>query len=166
MSVAAYVSLGSNQGDREHNLRRGTNLLGQLPHTSVVKVSSMYETDPVGVTGQRRFLNAAAELRTSLPAERLLLEFKRIEKELGRTPGPRWGPRTLDIDLLLYGNQTIETAELTVPHPRMMQRAFVLVPLGEIAGNLVLPDGRTAGRHARLRQGEVDFYAKISLRGA
>ncbi len=163
MSVPVYVSLGSNKGDREHNLRRGVNLLDQLPHTSVVKISSIYETDPVGVTGQRRFLNAAAELRTGLEPVRLLAEFKRIEKRLGRKPGPRWGPRTLDIDLLLYGNETIERGELAVPHPRMMERAFVLVPLGEIAPNLALSDGKTAGQHAQLRGHEVDFYAKISL---
>ena len=161
--MQAFVSLGSNRGDRERNLRRALALLNRLPQTKVLKVSQVYESAPWGYPQQRDFLNAGAELRTRLSAERLLAECQGVEQQMGRKPSRRWGPREIDIDLLLYGSEQIVTQELTVPHVHMMERAFVLVPLGEIAPSLVLPDGRTAKEHAFEREDEVTPYAKISI---
>jgi len=161
--MRAFVSLGSNKGDREGYLRRALGLLDRVPQTRVTNVSQVYESAPWGFPHQRDFLNLAAELRTRLRPEKLLEEFKALEAQLGRKPSRRWGPREIDIDLLMYGEQTISTPELTVPHKHMMERAFVLVPLAEIAPSLMLPDGRSAKEHAAERQDEVVPFAKISI---
>jgi 2-amino-4-hydroxy-6-hydroxymethyldihydropteridine diphosphokinase len=163
--MRAFVSLGSNKGDREGYLRRALGLLNRMPQTKVTKVSRIYESAPWGFPAQRDFLNLVAQLSTRLRPQRLLAEFKAVEQRLGRRPSRRWGPREIDIDLILYGKHTISTPELTVPHPHMMQRAFVLVPLGEIAPSLALPDGKTAEEHAAERHDEVVPYAKISISG-
>jgi len=157
--VTAYLSLGSNLGDRLGRLREAIARLRELDGTSVERVSSVYESEPVGVTEQPRFLNLALQIKTTLEPLELLRAAKRIERELGRRPGPRWGPRPIDIDLLLYGDEAVETPELTLPHPEMMKRAFVLVPLGEIAPDLVLTDGRPAAEHAAQMQAECARYA-------
>jgi 2-amino-4-hydroxy-6-hydroxymethyldihydropteridine diphosphokinase len=137
----AYIGLGANLGDREENLRAALDQLGTL---GPLRVSSFRETDPVGVTDQPRFVNAVAELETDLTAEGLLERLLEIERELGRDRSreERWGPRTIDLDLLIYGDEEIEEPGLTVPHPRLAERAFVLEPLHELAPDLVLPDGR------------------------
>jgi 2-amino-4-hydroxy-6-hydroxymethyldihydropteridine diphosphokinase len=139
--TVAYIGLGSNLGDREANLRAA---LGRLAELGEVRASSFRETDPVGVPDQPMFLNAAAELSTGLPARELLDALLAIERDLGRDRSSerRWGPRTLDLDLLLYGDEVIEEPGLTVPHPRLAERQFVLEPLHEVAPGLVLPDGR------------------------
>jgi 2-amino-4-hydroxy-6-hydroxymethyldihydropteridine diphosphokinase len=139
--VISYVGLGSNLGDREDNLSRA---LERLEELGPVRVSRVRETDPVGITDQPRFLNAVAALETELPARELLVRLLAIERSLGRDRATevRWGPRTIDLDLLLYGDETIDEPGLTVPHPRLAERRFVLEPLCELDPELVLPDGR------------------------
>jgi 2-amino-4-hydroxy-6-hydroxymethyldihydropteridine diphosphokinase len=139
--MLAFVGIGSNLGDREATIRRALELLGEL---GTVRASSIRETDPVGITDQPKFLNAVAEIETNLTARELLDRLLAIELELGRdrAGGVRWGPRTIDLDLLLYGDQTIEEPGLTVPHPRLAERDFVLEPLHELDPELALPDGR------------------------
>ena len=137
-----FVALGSNVGDREANLELA--LLRMDEELDLMACSTFLETDPVGVTDQPRFLNAVAELRTDLPARELLERLLEIERELGRDRSQerRFGPRTLDLDLLLYGDETIDEPGLTVPHPRLHERRFVLDPLYELDPGLSLPDGR------------------------
>ncbi|MGH7426459.1 MAG: 2-amino-4-hydroxy-6-hydroxymethyldihydropteridine diphosphokinase [Candidatus Methylomirabilales bacterium] len=137
--MRAFLGLGSNLGDRMANLRRALRALSALGE--VVAVSSVYETDPVGGPLQPDFLNAACEVETALPALDLVSSLKSIELDLGRRPGVRWGPRPIDLDLLLYGPETFEEPELVVPHAELTKRAFVLVPLLEIAPDLELPSG-------------------------
>ena len=139
--MRAFVGIGTNLGDREENVRRALELLAEL---GPVRSSSVRETDPVGVTDQPRFLNAVAEVETDLTAHELLERLLEIERGLGRDrpTEERWGPRTIDLDLLLYGQETIEEPGLSVPHPRLAERRFVLEPLCELAPDLVLPDGR------------------------
>lgn len=136
----AYVGLGSNLGDREEHLKRSLALLGSEPGIEVVAVSRMRETDPVGVLDQPRFVNAAAALETELGPLPLLERLLAIERALGRMrEGPRFGPRTIDLDLLLYGGETVDAPGLTVPHPRLGERRFVLEPLAELDPGLVVP---------------------------
>jgi 2-amino-4-hydroxy-6-hydroxymethyldihydropteridine diphosphokinase len=137
----AYVGLGSNLGDREQTLRRALDLLGE--HVELVAVSSFRQTEPVGVLDQPRFVNAAARIRTSLPPRALLDLLLATERALGRERRERWGPRTVDLDLLLYGDDVLDEPGLTVPHPRLHERAFVLEPLAELDPGLVVP-GRGA----------------------
>jgi 2-amino-4-hydroxy-6-hydroxymethyldihydropteridine diphosphokinase len=139
-STRAFVGLGSNLGDRELNLRRA---LERLEELGSVRASSFRETDPVGVTDQPKFLNAAAELVTEIGPRRLLERLLAIERDLGRerTREARWGPRVIDLDLLVYGNEAIDEPGLTVPHPRLADRRFVLEPLCELNEDLTLPDG-------------------------
>lgn len=147
--VRAYVALGSNLGDRYEHMRRGVAGLAALPGTRLVAQSDLFETEPVGPVAQGRFLNAAAELRTSLTPRALLEELQSIERACGRlrVSGERWGPRTLDLDLLLYGGAIIDEPGLTVPHPRLHERLFVLLPLAQIAPDLVVPgNGATAAQ--------------------
>lgn len=134
-----YLSLGSNMGDRQGYLQKAVESLNRLPETDVKAVSSYYETAAWGLTDQADFLNLALALDTQLPAETLLSSCQQIEKNLDRVRHEHWGPRTVDIDILLYGQETWGTEHLKVPHPFMNQRAFVLVPLLEIAGDLVEP---------------------------
>lgn len=138
---SAFIALGSNLGDRAGHLRRALALLGGTPGVRVVAVSSFHETDPVGDADQPRFLNAAAHLATSRSPRDLLEVLLGVERELGRVrrPAERWGPRTIDLDLLLMGDLVVEEPGLTLPHPRMHERAFVLEPLAEIAAGVVHP---------------------------
>ena len=133
----AYVALGANLGDRIGTLNAALEQLGGLG--TVEAVSSFYETDPVGFVNQPAFLNAVARLKTELPPRRLLKALHEIESALGRTRTFRNAPRTLDLDLLLYDDLVIDEPELVVPHPRLHERAFVLVPLAEIGGATVHP---------------------------
>ena len=128
----AYVALGANLGDRERSLREAVDRLGRIPGIVVRRLSPVYETDPVGYTDQPAFLNMAAAIGTELEPLDLLRALLAIEREMGRVRKVRWGPRTIDLDLLLYGGVTMNTDELTLPHPRMGERAFVLVPLRDI----------------------------------
>ncbi|MGM9922203.1 MAG: 2-amino-4-hydroxy-6-hydroxymethyldihydropteridine diphosphokinase [Bhargavaea sp.] len=127
----AYLSAGSNMGDREAYLREAATRLNGLPGTELDRISSIYETDPVGYEDQAAFLNMVFRLRTALGAEELLDACLGIEAEIGRVRTVRWGPRVCDLDILLFNDENMETEKLTVPHPRMHERAFVLVPLLE-----------------------------------
>ena len=135
------------RGSREGYLREALRLLDETTGVWVQAVSSIYETDPWGDTNQGPFLNLAARIGCTLEPLQLLAEAKRIEQEVGRQPRGRWGPREIDIDLLLSGDLTIRTPELTVPHPHLVERQFVLVPLAELGPNLQLPDGSTVSSH-------------------
>lgn len=137
MGNLAYIALGSNIGDRYYFLKSAIDKLNDHSQIKVVNISSVYETDPVGYTEQDAFLNMVVSVMTGLQPHELLAECMRIELELGRKREKVWGPRTLDLDILLYNQENIETESLIIPHPRMKERAFVLVPLLEIASNLL-----------------------------
>jgi 2-amino-4-hydroxy-6-hydroxymethyldihydropteridine diphosphokinase len=136
--------MGSNLGDRERILRRAVGLLGAEPGVRVVAVSRLRETDPVGYLDQPPFLNGACSVETRLSPSELLSALLAIEQELGRIREgvPRYGPRTCDLDLLLYGQETVDEPDLVVPHPRLAERRFALEPLTDIDPDLALPDGR------------------------
>jgi len=136
----AYVGLGANLGDREPTLRAAVALLGAEEGVEVVAVSTLRETEPVGVGKQPLYLNGVAELETTLGARELLDRLLAVEQRFGRVRVPdEHGPRTLDLDLLLYGGEVIDEPELHVPHPRLHERRFVLEPLAELAPGLVVP---------------------------
>ena len=135
----AYVGLGANLGEPARQVARALRELDGVPDTRVVKASSLYRSAPVGYAGQPPFVNAVAELETGLAAAQLLGELQAIEARHGRARSFANAPRTLDLDLLLYGESTLEAAGLTVPHPRMHERAFVLRPLLEIAPGAIVP---------------------------
>jgi 2-amino-4-hydroxy-6-hydroxymethyldihydropteridine diphosphokinase len=139
--VRSFVGLGSNLGDPQAQIRRALELLGAEEGVEIVAVSSLRETDPAGYEAQPRFLNGAVALRTTLSARELLERLLAIERRLGRVRGlgPRYGPRTIDLDLLLYGDGTIEEPGLVVPHPRLHERRFVLEPLAELDPSLQVP---------------------------
>ena len=132
--AVAYVGLGSDLGDREAVIRRAAELVGAQ------RLSTIVETEPWGLAEQPMFLNAVAEIDTPLTARQLLVHLLDVERRLGRERvGPRWGPRTIDLDLLLYGDATIDEPGLQVPHPRLAERRFVLAPLAELAPELEVP---------------------------
>jgi 2-amino-4-hydroxy-6-hydroxymethyldihydropteridine diphosphokinase len=136
----AYVGLGSNLGDREHMIWGAVHMLAFNPDVDVVAVSTLRETDPVGYLDQPPFLNAAAALDTELSPRALLDLLLTVERELGRIrDGPRFGPRTIDLDLLLYGDEIVDEPGLAVPHPRLQERVFALEPLAELDPDLVVP---------------------------
>lgn len=139
----AFLGLGSNLDERLDHLQAAVDKLHAHPKIRVDAVSSVYETDPVGGPEQGAYLNVVARVATLLSPRRLLAAGAAIEQELGRERAERWGPRTIDIDILLYGNRTIRKRTLEVPHPRLVQRPFALVPLMEVAPGKVLPDGRS-----------------------
>lgn len=151
-SVVAAIALGSNLGDREAALNSALAALRRLEGVEVLAASRFHETEPVGPALQGRFLNAAALLRASLPPRDLLAAMLDIERAAGRERNEKWGPRTLDLDLLVYGALRLSEPGLTVPHPRMAERAFVLEPLAEVAPTLDVPGlGAVAELLSRLR---------------
>ena len=139
MPIKVYLGLGSNMGDRRNNLERALQLLSQK--IKLVLVSPIYDTAPVGNICQERFLNLVCEAITSLSSVELLAFIKEIEVDMGRQPGYPNSPRPIDIDILFYGEQIINTPELIIPHPRLTLRAFVLIPLADIAPDFVHPVG-------------------------
>ncbi|MGG1572689.1 2-amino-4-hydroxy-6-hydroxymethyldihydropteridine diphosphokinase [Fictibacillus sp. NRS-1165] len=140
MMNSVYLSLGSNLGNREEYIRKAIEALSDHPAIEVERISSLYETEPVGFTDQPPFLNLAVKVQTSLSAEALLSITQEIENQLERIRKIRWGPRTIDLDILLYNNERIQSERLHIPHPRMLERAFVMIPLLEIAPDLTFPD--------------------------
>lgn len=136
--VEAYIGIGSNLGDRRDLCSRALGLLGMLPHSRLIAYSSAYETEPVGDVGGV-FVNLVARVDTELPVRRLLSILQETERGLGRDIDRRSGPRTMDLDLLLYGDQVIHDGDLVVPHARLHERRFVLTPLAEVTRNLVHP---------------------------
>jgi 2-amino-4-hydroxy-6-hydroxymethyldihydropteridine diphosphokinase len=137
--TVAYVGIGSNLEDPVRQVREALDELDRMPHSRVVKRSSLYRSAPVGHAAQPDFVNAVAQLETGLPAERLLAELQEIEARHGRKRSFANAPRTLDLDLLLYGNAVIALPGLETPHPRMHERAFVLRPLVEISPEIEIP---------------------------
>lgn len=137
----AFIGLGSNLGERESHILRAVEELGKLPRTSLTRVSSVYDTEPVGDVEQPRFLNAVACVATELTAGELLWNLLLVEQRLGRVraKAKKWGPRTIDLDLLFFGDQVIEEPGLQVPHPEAHLRAFVLTPLAELEPDFVHP---------------------------
>jgi len=135
----AYIGLGTNLGNRIENLRQGVKLLDAEKEIEILKVSAVYQTDPVGGPAQGPFLNTCVEISTDLPPEELLTKMLTIEDKLGRIREERWGPRLIDLDLLVYEKQVIDTEFLQLPHPRMEERDFVMVPLNDIAPALIIP---------------------------
>jgi 2-amino-4-hydroxy-6-hydroxymethyldihydropteridine diphosphokinase len=155
-----YLALGSNLGDRRANLAAAVERLRAW--VKIEAISSLYETEPAYRDDQPRYLNAALRGRTLLEPPVLLAFLKRIERDLGRAAGPRFGPRVIDLDILLYGELVLDSDELAIPHPRMAERPFVLVPLAEIAPRLV-PPGWTAtiGDLAGAVRGHGDVIAMV-----
>ncbi|MGD8583769.1 MAG: dihydropteroate synthase [Chloroflexota bacterium] len=142
MSSRVYLALGANLGRRRETLQRAVNALGEF--TAVEAISPIYETEPWGVVDQPAFLNLCLAARTQLSPAELLSAVKSIEKRLGREEGQRWGPRLIDIDIILFGDRIYEDSRITIPHPRFHERAFVLVPLADIASEMVDPgSGKT-----------------------
>jgi 2-amino-4-hydroxy-6-hydroxymethyldihydropteridine diphosphokinase len=157
--VTAYLGLGTNLGNKKKNLQEALRLLRQ--HVTVRKVSSFYDTTPVGYTAQDNFINAVCEVTTSLSPGKLLVLVKNMEKNMGRVPNFINGPRIIDIDILLYNNQIINTSELIIPHSRMIERAFVLIPLAEIAPELIHPVNKTTIRELLEKLGKIEGINRI-----
>ncbi|HEX9022882.1 MAG TPA: 2-amino-4-hydroxy-6-hydroxymethyldihydropteridine diphosphokinase [Geobacteraceae bacterium] len=140
MASEVFISLGSNQGDRDLNLLRAVAEIGKLPATRITALSSFYDTEPVGLAEQENFLNAVLKLETSLTPQALLAELQRIETAVFRRKRTvRWGPRPIDLDVLFFGDLVLDGEELTIPHPRLHERGFVLVPMAEIAPEFIHP---------------------------
>ncbi|GAB4300328.1 MAG: 2-amino-4-hydroxy-6-hydroxymethyldihydropteridine diphosphokinase [Thiohalomonadaceae bacterium] len=142
-AVRAYIGLGSNLEHPTEQLRRALDALAQLPQTRLAGCSRFYRSVPLGPQDQPDYVNAVAAIDTELAPEALLDALQAVETAQGRVRLRRWGPRTLDLDVLLYGNEVLATPRLTVPHPGLAERSFVLHPLAELAPGLVLPDGRS-----------------------
>lgn len=141
--VTAYIGLGSNQGNSLGSLQEALTMINSHEKIEVIAVSSLYLTEPVGFEDQQWFYNCVARVGTTLLPKELLNALQSIENVLGRVRTVRWGPRTVDLDILLYNNIEMSDEHLIIPHPRMTERAFVMVPLAEIAREEVFPDGRT-----------------------
>lgn len=149
-AILAAIGMGSNLGDRTANLARALHAIARIPDSSLARVSTIIQTPAWGPVTQAPYLNGAALLRTDLPARRLLTLLHSIERDGGRdrAGAVRYGPRTIDLDLLLYGDCLIDEPGMTVPHPRLRERRFVLVPLTEIAPDWLLPDAGITVREA------------------
>ena len=142
-TAKVYIGIGSNLENPLEQLKAAVSALREIPQTSLTQISNIYQTAPIGPPGQPDYTNAAALLETSLTPEALLDELQRIELDQGRVRKERWGPRTLDLDIILYAGMTIRTARLTVPHIEMENRNFVLIPLSDISPDLMLPNGES-----------------------
>jgi 2-amino-4-hydroxy-6-hydroxymethyldihydropteridine diphosphokinase len=137
--VIAFIGIGSNRGNPVDACREAIRHLSETPEVRLLRCSSLYRTEPVGPHDQPWFINAVAEIRTSLPARRLFEALKEIERRMGRTEGPKWGPRLIDLDLLLHGQEVVSEGDLNIPHPELHRRRFVLVPLCELASYAIHP---------------------------
>ncbi|MEN1939084.1 2-amino-4-hydroxy-6-hydroxymethyldihydropteridine diphosphokinase [Paenibacillus sp. 102] len=160
MKNVVYVALGSNIGDRYAYLLQAIELLNKNHHIRVEDVSSVYETDPVGYTDQNRFLNLVIKISTNLLPQELLKVTQKVEIDLGRKREIRWGPRTVDLDILLYNQENIEAENLVVPHPRMFERAFVIVPLLEINQDIKQNISRSQVDEMKRREGVTVWKQK------
>jgi 2-amino-4-hydroxy-6-hydroxymethyldihydropteridine diphosphokinase len=158
MNTVAYIGIGSNVGDRQGFCRSAVAELRATGDIEILEISSLYETSPVGGPPQRSFVNLVIRIATSLSARWLLETCKRIEEVLGREPADkRWGPRVIDLDILLYGDEKMGEPDLEVPHPRMAERAFVLIPLLEINPQITDPWGSPYADRLDEAEGEVEF---------
>lgn len=158
-SVRAYIGLGGNIGDPRANMAAALGLLDDDPAISVVAVSPLYSTPPWGITDQPDFLNAAAELQTQLAPRELLQQCLETEAKLHRVRDKRWGPRSVDLDVLVYGELEIDETGLELPHPRMMDRAFVLVPLMDLAPELAVRGVRLDDRLSEIGREGINLAA-------
>ncbi|MDQ0228494.1 2-amino-4-hydroxy-6-hydroxymethyldihydropteridine diphosphokinase [Metabacillus niabensis] len=140
MKVESYIAIGSNIGDREEYLLQSVKKIHKHPKIEVVDISSIYETEPIGYTDQDKFLNMVIRIKTDLSAFELLNVLQNTENHFNRKRIVRWGPRTLDLDILLYNHENIVSEQLMVPHPRMHERSFVLIPLYELNKNIHIAD--------------------------
>ena len=165
-SANAYICLGSNIGDRKNYLLNAVESLHALPGITVVRCSSIYETEPVDYTEQPLFLNMVIAVSSSLSPIDLLDSMLEIERESGRVRDIRYGPRTIDLDLLLYGEEKLDTDRLTLPHPRMMERAFVLVPLLEIMPEEQRRSFGSFDQAAANGKGDVQLWQKTNWHSA
>ncbi len=136
--ATAYLGIGSNQGDSQELIGQAIQALDQIPGIKVDKTASLYQTAPWGNTQQDWFLNTVTRIKTTLGPKELLTHLQALENQLGRVRGIHWGPRTIDLDILLYDEEMLNYPDLIVPHPRMLERAFVMVPLAELAPDLVI----------------------------
>ena len=162
----AYIGLGSNLNNPQQQIVQACSEIADLEDVRLVRMSSLYRSSPMGPMGQPDYVNAVAEIATNLTPESLLNELQRIENEHGRTRnGIRWGARTLDLDVLIYGEEVINTKTLTIPHPGLYERAFVLYPLKEIApDDLRIPGhGKLAGLVSRCERGDLELISTVSL---
>lgn len=137
--MRVFISIGSNLGDRAGNCREAVRRVAANGGIRLVRESSLYETEPWGVVDQGPFINSVIEIETQTAPGELFAFLKKVESDMGRTQNERWGPRTIDLDIIFYGDRSIDEERLTVPHPSMLERAFVLVPLNEIAPDLIHP---------------------------
>ena len=140
MRKTVYLSLGSNMGAKITNIKNAVEAIGAIEGIRVIKTSSLYATEPWGKKDQAGFINAAVEIVTSLTPGQLLERLQEIEIKMGRQPSEKWGPRIIDIDILLFGDEVLQSRKLTVPHPHMRNRLFVLIPLEEINSAIRFPD--------------------------
>jgi len=154
----AYIALGANLGDRQGTLLEALNRLDAHDRIAVQRCSHMYETEPVGYVDQPLFLNMVAAVRTTLSPHELLQQMLRIEQELGRVRDIRWGPRTVDLDLIWMEGQVLDTPELVLPHPRMQERAFVLVPMKDI-----VPPDECSGLHSVIQAALEELEGKEGI---
>jgi len=163
MARMAYLALGTNLGDRMGYLREAIARLDAAEGVSVLRLSRIYETEPVGVTDQPKFLNMALEVQLAdeVTPRELLALAKRIEAEMGRKQGERWGPREIDIDILLVGGERISEPGLEIPHPQMWERAFVMVPLADLVPEMRMPGGETVGEVAE----RLERAGGVEMRG-
>jgi 2-amino-4-hydroxy-6-hydroxymethyldihydropteridine diphosphokinase len=151
MGRRAFLGLGANVGDREGNLREAVRRLSAAAGVNFARQSRVYETEPMGITDQPRFLNMVVEVEIgdAMSPRELLDLVKQIERDVGRTRRERWGPREIDIDVLLVGEERVKEGDFEVPHPRMWERAFVMAPLAELAPDVKGPTGETVSQIAR-----------------
>lgn len=166
--IVAYIGLGSNLGDREKNLANAFQALCTLPDSCMRSSSSIYETEPWGMKVQADFLNQVVEIETILDAYDLFEACQTIEKKLGRLSNEKWGPRVIDIDILLYSDSLIEERGLKIPHPQITNRRFVLVPLSEIAPTRLIPDVNLTVEEALAYcqdKGKVNLYRAVTNNG-
>ncbi|MTI83302.1 MAG: 2-amino-4-hydroxy-6-hydroxymethyldihydropteridine diphosphokinase [Firmicutes bacterium] len=157
----AFLGLGSNMGDKEGNIKKALEMLKDESGIDIERVAPFYRTAPVGYTQQDWFLNTVAQIQTTLKPDNLLAQILWTEDFLGRKRQIRWGPRVVDLDILMYGLHVIREPGLEVPHPRMLERAFVMVPLADLAPDLLLPGGKTAEEIAK----ELKGLQEIELLG-
>ncbi len=160
-----FLGLGANIGDRENNLREAIARLKASPGVNLRRQSRVYQTEPVGVTDQPEFLNMVVEVEVpdEIDARDLLTLVKRIETEVGRRQRERWGPREIDIDVLLLDNEQVVEDDFEIPHPRMWERAFVLAPMAELEPELKTPSGETVAQAAARLSAEQKVYATVYL---